>query len=71
MELDELDPAIVYFAHHGPRQTLCREGLTNTGSTLENNILLVAEDGLSRYHRSAFRSYRLLIKEIARSYTGR
>ena len=46
MELDKLDPALVYFAHHRPSQTLCREGLSYTRSSLENNVFLVSEDGL-------------------------
>ena len=45
MELDELDAAVVLFTHHGPCQTSCGESLTNTGSTLQDDVLLIAKNG--------------------------
>ena len=45
MELNEFDAAIVLFTHHRPRQTSCGESLTNTGSSLQDDVLLIAKNG--------------------------
>ena len=45
VELYELNAAIVFFTHHGPCQTSCGESLTNTGSTLQDDVLLIAKNG--------------------------
>ena len=63
MELYELDAAIIFFAHHGPRQTFCGESLTNTGSTLQNDVLLIAEN--SHKVLVAFFGHVHFIEEIA------
>ena len=63
MELDKLNAAIVLFAHHGPYQTSCGESLTDTGSTLQNDVLLVAKN----IHKVliAFFGHIYFIEEIA------
>ena len=63
MELYELDAAIILFTHHGPRQTSGGESLTNTGSTLQDDVLLVAKNG----HKVlvAFFGHIHFIKEVA------
>ena len=43
MELDELDPAVVLFAHHRIGKAFCCESLADTGCALENDVLLVPE----------------------------
>ena len=45
MELHELDTVIILFLHHGIRQSVCGEGLSNARSALKDNILLVPENG--------------------------
>ena len=63
MELDELDPTVILFSHHRPCQTPCGKGLAYAGSALQNDVLLIAQNG----HKVlvAFFGHVHFIKEIA------
>ena len=63
VELYEFDAAIVLFAHHGPGQTSCGKGLTNTGSPRQNDVLLITEN--SHKILVAFFGHVHLIEEVA------
>lgn len=45
MELDELDAAVILLLHHRPCQTPCGESLADAGSALQNDVLLIAQNG--------------------------
>ena len=68
MELDELDATVILFSHHRPCQTPCGKGLTDAGSTLQDDVLFITKNG----HKVlvAFFGHIHFIEEIALCISG-